>query len=166
MNLNKNASCLRLLYKLIRTYEKTYTGEKPKDTVPHQTQQQTLSNSKNHKKKKTEKEETGPKRKKKNTTTTTTTIISYEPSKHKTYTGHQKKRKRKKAQSKNRDNKLHIIMKRSITKEAILELSKQTNKGNATLTNTVFIALTSYYSLRETIGNDMKNTYEMGSNRR
>ncbi len=26
-----------------RTYEKAYTGEKPKETVPHQTQQQTLS---------------------------------------------------------------------------------------------------------------------------
>jgi hypothetical protein len=44
-----------------RTYEKAYTGEKPKETVPHQTQQQTLSNSKNHKKKKTEKKETGDK---------------------------------------------------------------------------------------------------------
>jgi len=57
-------------------------------------------------------------------------------------------------------------MKRSITKETILELSKQTNKGNATLTNTIFITLTSYYSLSDTIGNDMENTYEMGSNRR
>jgi hypothetical protein len=38
-------------------------------------------------------------------------------------------------------------MKRSITKETILELSKQTNKGNATLTNNVFITLTSYYLL-------------------
>jgi hypothetical protein len=57
-------------------------------------------------------------------------------------------------------------MKRSITKETILELSKQTNKGNATLTNTIFITLTSYYSLSDTIGNDMENTYETGSNRR
>jgi hypothetical protein len=73
-----------------------------------------------------------------------------------------KKRKRKKAQSKNRDNKLHIIMKRSITKETILELSKQTNKGNATLTDNVFIILTSYYSLRDTIGNDMKEYLRNG----
>jgi hypothetical protein len=74
MNLNNNASCRRLLYKLIikqnkkpkcgRTYGKTYTGEKPKDTVPHQTQQQTHSNSKNHKKKENKKKkETGPPKK-------------------------------------------------------------------------------------------------------
>jgi hypothetical protein len=75
-----------------RTYEKAYTGEKPKETVPHQTQQQTLSNSKNHKKKQTEKKETGDKF----FFLKTTTTISYEPSNTKPTRDTTKKEKERK----------------------------------------------------------------------